>query len=370
MMYNDLFYQIALLQIKGIGDITAKQLVAHFGNSENIFRLNKNELTKALGVGNGIANQIISAKKNAFEIAEKELNFIQKNSINTAFYGDPNYPSKLKDIADGPFVLYYKGKLEFNNYYNLAIVGTRKNTSYGAYITEKIIDELSDYPVIITSGLAYGIDIIAHKSSLKNNIITHGVVAHGLNKIYPSLHTEYAKEMVEKNGCIVTEHISDTPPDKENFPKRNRIVAGLCDAVLLIESAQSGGAMITAELALSYNRELMAVPGRTNDNMSAGCNHLIKSNKAGLVTCTDDIVQFMNWHKKQTPVKNKQIPLFDFANDDEALIYQIIQANTQIHIDEISIKSKLQLSKLAGILLSLEFNNHIKSLPGKRYICR
>ncbi len=367
-MNNDLLYQIALTQIPMVGDVTAKLLYAHFGSAQNIFTSNKKQLQDTLGVGGGIAQSIIEHRTACLHRAETELMFIEKNHIKTCVYGSSSYPNKLRQCHDAPLLLYYKGTIDIDNKYTLAIVGTRKATPYGEAITEQIIEDLKEYNVNIVSGLAYGIDVTAHKSALNNNLATIGVLAHGLNKLYPAAHAQIAKRMVESEGAVMTEFISGTNPDRENFPKRNRIVAGLSDAVLVIEAAAKGGALITADIAHTYNKDVFAIPGRCSDEFSMGCNNLIKYNKAALVTSAADIIKFMSWQKQTEQPVHRQESMFEFVNDDEKLIYDSIKNATNIHIDELSIQVQMPISKLAVALLNMEFSRQIKTLPGKRYM--
>jgi DNA processing protein len=365
---SDLLYQIALTQVPMVGDVTAKLLYAHFGSAHNIFTSNNKQLQDTLGVGAGIAKSIIEHRDACLKRAEEELRFIEKNNIKTCVYGSESYPRKLRECHDAPLLLYYKGALEIDAKYTLAIVGTRKSTPYGEAITEQIIEDLKEYNVNIISGLAYGIDVTAHRSALQNNVPTIGVLAHGLNKLYPAAHAQVAKRMVESEGAVLTEFISGTNPDRENFPKRNRIVAGLSDAVLVIEAAASGGALITADIAHTYNKDVFAIPGRSTDELSMGCNNLIKYNKAALVTSAADLVRCMNWQKTTEKPVMVQESLFDFVNDEEKLIYDIIKTATNIQIDELSIQAKMPISKLSVALLNMEFSRQIKALPGKRFM--
>ncbi|MBC7411316.1 MAG: DNA-protecting protein DprA [Bacteroidia bacterium] len=365
---SDLLYQIALTQVPMVGDVTAKLLYAHFGSAHNIFTSNNKQLQDTLGVGTGIAKSIIAHRDACLKRAEEELRFIEKNNIKTCIYGSASYPKNLRECHDAPLLLYYKGNIDIDNKYTLAIVGTRKSTPYGEAMTEQIVEDLKEYNVNIISGLAYGIDVTAHRASLTHNIATIGVLAHGLNKLYPAAHAQVAKRMIENDGAVMTEFISGTNPDRENFPKRNRIVAGLSDAVLVVEAAASGGALITADIAHTYNKDVFAIPGRCNDELSIGCNNLIKYNKAALVNSAADIAKFMSWQKKADAPVHKQESMFEFVNDDEKLIYETIKNATNINIDELSIQAKMPISKLSVALLNMEFGRQIKALPGKRYM--
>ena len=280
MNTETLKYQIALTLIPGVGDVLAKNLISYCGSAEEVFKQKKAQLFKIPDIGPVIAESIV--KFNSFKRAEEEIKFIEKYKIQPLFYLDKTYPERLKQCYDSPPLLYYKGNVELNQTKILAIVGTRKASDYGKAITEEIISGLSQEGILIISGLAYGIDIYAHKAALKNNLNTIGVVGHGLDTIYPAIHKPVAEKMINQGG-ILTEFMSKTKMSPENFPARNRIVAGISDAVLIVEAAEKGGALITAEIANSYNRDVFAIPGRSIDTVSRGCNYLIKSNKAALV---------------------------------------------------------------------------------------
>ena len=247
----------------------------------------------------------------------------------------------------------------------MSIVGTRKNTEYGKNFTESLIEGLQEQNVLVISGLAFGIDTIAHKAALKNNLQTIGVLAHGLDRIYPSQNKQLAKEMIDQGG-LLTDFMSNTLPDKQNFPKRNRIVAGMCDALVVIESGIKGGSLITAELANGYNKDVYAIPGKTSDKNSEGCNYLIKQNKASLITHADDLLQLMNWTPKEKKQK-KQRELFIELTADEKIILAILQQKDGVQIDEVYFKSGLSSSAVASALLMLEMQNVVLSLPGKVY---
>ena len=268
-MKGQLLYHIAITSIPNIGDITAKKLIAYCGSSEQVFCEKKSVLEKIPGIGGINASKIISHKTEALAIAEEELVFIKKNNIKPLFYLNDNYPKRLLHCEDGPVLLYSKGDVEYNNPKVVSIVGTRKATDYGKEFCDKIVEELASHNPLIVSGLAYGIDVCSHKAALKNNIPTVGVLAHGLDRLYPSQHSSIANKMLE-NGGLLSDYKSRTNPDRENFPKRNRIVAGLSDLTIVIESSKKGGSLITAYLANDYNRDVFALPGRLNDSQSEG----------------------------------------------------------------------------------------------------
>lgn len=364
-MNEQLLYHIAITSIPNIGDVTAKKLIAYCGSSEQVFNEKRGALEKIPGIGSINASKIINHKTEALAIAEEEILFIKKNNIIPLFYLNENYPKRLLNCEDGPILIYTKGNIEFNNPKVVSIVGTRKATDYGKEFCAKIVEELTSHQPLIVSGLAYGIDVLAHKEALKNNISTVGVLAHGLDKMYPSQHSGVAKQMLEKGG-LVSDYKSRTNPDRENFPKRNRIVAGLSDLTIVIESSKKGGSLITAYIANDYNRDVFALPGRLNDHQSEGCNHLIKTNKAALIQSVKDLEYIMGWEANQK-VKPNQTQLFVELTPEQKIVTAILAKNEKMAIDELSLQSKMPMSKTASMLLELEFEGVVKSLPGKVY---
>ncbi|MBK9731997.1 MAG: DNA-protecting protein DprA [Chitinophagaceae bacterium] len=363
MQSSEQLYRIALTLIPNIGNVLAKNLVSYCGSAERIFKSRKHDLLRVPGVDEVRAKSILSYRN--FSVAEEEIEFIGKNKIKMFFYLDDDYPSRLKAITDGPVMLYAKGNVQLNNSRMIAIVGTRHASEYGRMITETLIEDLKQYDVTILSGLAYGIDICAHRAAVNHSMSTIGVLAHGLNRLYPAQHRATAIKMLEQGG-LITEFRSSDSFDRENFPKRNRIVAGLADATIVIESAVKGGALITAEIANSYNRDVFAVPGRVGDKFSEGCNYFIKSNKANLVECANDIAYLSGWiDKKFVAVKQKEI--FIELNEQEKRITEILSASQPMHVDEIARLSNQFGSKLAASLLGLEFKAVVIALPGKLY---
>ena len=363
MPNNKLIYQIGLTLIRGIGDVNGKKLVAYCGSPEAIFKESTSALLKIPGIGKSTVNSIKSQK--VLDRAESEIEFINKFKIKPLFYTDPDYPARLLNCEDNPLMLYYKGNANLNSQRVIAIVGTRRATNYGKSRCEEIIDDLKNRNVLVVSGLAYGIDSCAHRSSLELGMNTIGILGHGLDRIYPAHNRKLAEKMIDQGG-LLTEFASNTKPDRENFPKRNRIVAGMADAVLVVESDRKGGALITAEIGNSYNRDVFAVPGRIGDDYSRGCHFLIKTNRAALVESGNDIAYMMGW--EDVIVKKKsQKELFVNLSDEEKLIMKTILENEELAIDQITIKTKLSTSKVAASLLNLEFEGLVKSLPGKLY---
>lgn len=363
-MHSDLYYQLALTLIPNIGPVQAKILLQQYEPAD-IFKAKKSELEKIEGIGNIRAASIKSFA--SFSKAEEEIAFIEKYKIKPLFITDTNYPKRLLNCYDSPTLLFYRGEADLNQDKIISIIGTRSHTDYGKQVTEQLIKDLSEQNVIVVSGLAYGIDAIAHKASLKNNLKTIGVLAHGLDQVYPSQHTGLAKDMIKSGGGLLTEFRSKSKPDKHNFPTRNRIVAGMSDATIVVETGIKGGSMITAELANNYNKDVFAFPGRVNDTKSAGCNHLIKNNKAVLLTDAQELLELMNWEERKKPSIKKQKELFIELTPDEKIIMSILKEKDGVHIDEINFRSGLSSSSVAAAILNLELQNVVLSLPGKIY---
>lgn len=358
-------HKIALSLIPFIGDISAKRLVVSIGSVEGVFSESYGALIKIPGIGTGMAKSIV--KRDYLEAAEKEVEYIKKNNIQTFFYLDENYPFRLKQCEDSPVIFYFTGNCNLNESKILSIVGTRSATQQGRIICEKIIAGLAaGHPeLVIVSGLAYGIDITAHKSAILNNLPTVGVLAHGLKTLYPSAHSSTTRKML-KNGGLLTDFLSDALPERNNFLKRNRIIAGLADATLVIESGKKGGALITADIANSYNRDVYAVPGRPTDQWSVGCNNLIRKNIAALVEKHEDIEENLNWTPtgKAEPV---QRVLFNELNGVEKLIYEKLTQEHELSIDLMCQYVDIPVQKLSTILLQMEFNGILKCFPGNVY---
>ena len=365
MKEDKLLYAIALTQLDKVGSVMAKTLISYCGGPKEVFYKTRYELAKIPGVGPILSDEIL--KKDALSKAEKILKGHEKNNIRTYFYLDDDYPDRLKNFNDCPVVLFAEGTKELNNHRTLGIVGTRNATQRGKIITEKIVAELSEYNITIVSGLAFGIDAYAHEAAVYNGIPNIAVMGSGINITYPAEHA-YLREKIVKNGDIISEFAMDTSPEKGHFPMRNRIIAGLSDALLVVESGQKGGAIITANLAFDYNKDIFAVPGRVEDKYSKGTNMLIKSNIASLVETGLDICQAMNWDNISTkqPV---QMQLFSNLNQKESKILEIIAnaADKNLKIDELHYLSGLTLSELSGLVLELELKGIIESLPGSRY---
>jgi len=362
-MHPDLHFQLSLTLIPNIGPVQTKILLQHYDVGD-IFKAKKRELEKIEGIGNIRAESIKSFMD--FSKADEEIAFIEKYRIRPLFITDKDYPKRLLNCYDSPTLLYYKGEANLNHSKIISIIGTRHNTEYGRQLTESLVEQLALQNVMIVSGLAYGIDAIAHKAAIKNDLLTIGVLAHGLDQVYPSQHTSLAKEML-RSGGLLTEFRSKSKPDKHNFPNRNRVVAGMSDATIVVETGIKGGSMITAELANNYNKDVFAFPGKVTDSRSAGCNYLIRNNKAVLLTDARELVELLNWDEAARPVGSRQKELFIDLSDEERLIISILREKKSVHIDEINFKSGLSSSSVAAAILNLELQNVVLSLPGKLY---
>ena len=358
-----LTYQIALTLIKNVGSVTAKYLLSHFGTPEAIFAASEAQLMQVDGLGRFKVGEIL--RTNALTLAAGQLEFLDKHQIQVLFYTEANYPQRLKDCSDAPVLLYYKGTANLNHPRIVSIVGSRMASPYGQMLCQQLIASLQDYDVLVVSGLAYGIDVTAHRQSLLHHVPTVGVLGHGLDRIYPAPHRQTADAML-KHGGLLTEFPLNTIPEKRNFPKRNRVIAGLADVVVVVEAAIKGGALITAGIADSYNRDVFAFPGRTTDEYSQGCNFLIKTNRAGMISQAKDLVYYMGWEPVEllVPLVQTTVPA-GLSGIETTLVNFLRQA--PLSIDELGLKAGIQQSKLALHLLSLEMKGVLISLPGKIY---
>lgn len=367
-MNEDLKYKIALSMLPNIGGILARNLIAYIGSVEGVFSQSAKALTKVPGIGELYARQI--KKNNVLPKAEKELEYINKNDISVHFYTDTTYPRRLKSCIDAPLIIYTKGKMNLDTERVISIVGTRNATDYGRSIVNNLCREFSDrkYNMLVVSGLAYGIDIQAHRSALKYNLPTVGVIAHGLDMLYPAIHKQTATKMQECGG-IITDFPSNSKIDPANFVKRNRIIAGLADATIVVESAKKGGSLITADIASSYNRDVFAFPGRSGDIYSKGCNQLIRNNGATLIDGINDLEYFMGWEATDK-VEALQSSLFIDLNPEEQKVIDLLKEKGELFIDQISAEIKLPVSRVSAMMLNLEFKNLLVALPGKMYKLR
>tara|TARA_B110001469_G_C9602785_1_gene299541 strand:+ start:219 stop:1322 length:1104 start_codon:yes stop_codon:yes gene_type:complete len=358
-------YQIALTLLPKVGDVSAKKLIAYCGGAEAVFKEPKKNLLLIPGIGSVIANSIVS--QDLLSVAEFEMTFMDQNNIKPIYFLDDDYSFRLKQCGDAPILLYTQGTIDLNAKKIISIVGTRRATDYGKHSTERLIEGLSDFDdVLVVSGLAYGIDIAAHKACLKYNVPTLAVLAHGLDRIYPQLHSQVSKE-IQKQGGLISDFMSGTPPNRENFPKRNRIIAGLADATLVVEARKKGGALITADIANSYSRDVFAVPGRVGDKNSEGCNNLIRRNQAALVQSSVDIGYLMNWDKEVPKNEGKQVSLFLDLEKDEQELMGILASKEKLNLDLIALQTKLSIPRIMQVLLQLELKGFVRTLPGNLY---
>ena len=361
---DDLFYKIALTLVSKVGAKTARNLISYCGGVKAVFEQSERELCRIPGVGRQIARNI--KKREAFFKAEQEMRLLEIKDIKPLFYLDNDYPGRLKNFSDAPILLYSKGTVDLNAKRIVAVVGTRQPSPYGTSICEKLIEALKDYGVLVVSGLAYGVDITAHRKCLEVKIPTIGVLGHGLNHIYPAPHRQVAERMLE-NGGLISEYRYNTRPEKEFFPMRNRIVAGLCDALIVVETGKKGGSVITAKMANDYNRDVFAIPGRVGDKFSSGCNHLIKSHQAALLESIADLAYVMQWDERSNTVGHQTQLFFDLT-EEEKIIVDLLGKREAIGIEQLLLSAKIPNSTMAGNLLNLEFKGLVRSLPGNRYI--
>ncbi|WP_291115162.1 DNA-processing protein DprA [Flavobacterium sp. UBA6135] len=364
MNTTDLFYTLALLRVEGVGDIVAKKLINHCGSAENVFLEKKSKLETIEGIGQILIKNL--KNKTVFELAEKELQFIEQEQISTCFYQEDTYPNRLKHCIDGPVLLFSTGTINYENKKILSVVGTRQITSYGTDFCKQLIEDLAPLDPIIVSGFAYGVDIVAHQAAIDNNLQTIGVLAHGMNQIYPQSHKKYVLKM-EQNGGFLTEFWSTSNPDKENFVRRNRIVAGMSEATIVIESANRGGSLITATLASDYNRDVFALPGRNTDKYSVGCNNLIKTQRAHLLTSAADILYILNWKTDEATAKPIQKQLFVDLDNDEQKVFNFLQKSGKQQMDDIALECDFPVFRISSILLNLELKGVVRPLPGKLF---
>jgi len=358
---QDILAAIALKHTPKIGDITAKKLVAYCGGLSQVYEMKASAFADIPNMPKSVINSLTEKKYHS--IAEKELKFIEKNKIQVTTFWDKNYPYRLRECEDGPILLFYKGNIDFNAKRILSVVGTRNITSYGKDFIEHFIEDLINSNVLVISGMAYGVDIATHRACVHHGISTVGVMAHGLHMIYPSTHQATSIEM-EETGGIVTELSTEDGMKREYFPKRNRIIAGLCDALVVVETAARGGSLITAAQANAYNREVFAVPGNIHDSYSKGCNFLIKSNRAMLLENAHDLLQEMNWSKTFTDKNSTQLVLFSDLSQAEQCLIAAFDTKAPLHIDQVIARTKMSHNELVILLLEMELKGLIQSMPG------
>jgi DNA processing protein len=363
-LHPDLLYLISLTQVPRVGSIHARSLLQRFGSAENVFKSSVQTLEKLEGIGNIRARSIKSFHD--FKGSEKEIAFLERYGIRPLTIHDGDYPQRLLTACDAPVLLFYKGNADLNKTRTISIVGTRRYSEYGKQVTEKIIHDLAAYDVTIVSGLAFGIDAIAHKAALKQGLSTVAVLAHGLASLYPPEHGQLSKQIL-KQGGLITEYVSHVKAEKHQFPIRNRIVAGMSDCTVVTETAVKGGSMITADLANGYHKEVFAIPGRTTDFKSAGCNWLIRNNQAILLENAHDLIKTMGWEEKVILSEKIQSELFIALTETEQRIIDLLKEREMMHIDVINATTGFPASRNAGALLELEMKDLICSMPGRIY---
>jgi DNA processing protein len=364
MSEQEKIYLLALHRLKHVGDATAKKLLDILGSAEAIFNEKSSKLSKINGLG---TKRIQSIKTDVdLDGAERELRFINDSKIDFLYFKDHNYPDKLKHCIDGPIILFQKGNVDIKHKPIISIVGTRKITTHGIKFTKQLVEDLAIFDPVIVSGFAYGTDITAQKSAIENKLQTIGCLAHGLNQIYPKVHKKYEAEILEHGG-FYTDFCSDDAFDRNNFLKRNRIIAGISEATIVIESAEKGGSLVTAEIANSYDREVFALPGRFSDKMSIGCNNLIKKQKAMMLTSAADVIYMLDLQLDKKPKIPKQTALFVDLTADEKIVIEELKVLQKTELDPLALSCNITTSKLSTILLNLELKGLVRPLPGKQY---
>ncbi len=363
MSEEDLKYALALCLTEGIGPVSAKALVAYCGSPQAVFREKKTQLLRIPGIGRERVQRLLASQ--TLHRAEKELAFLTREKIQAWYIDEENYPERLRHCDDSPLLLFFKGDGHLNHARQVSVIGTRRPDEYGYRCCEQLIEGLGEAGISLISGLAYGIDITAHNSCLQHQIPTFGILAHGLDTLYPALHRHAALRMIEKGG-LLTEFLSGTRADRENFPRRNRLIAGLADVTVVIQTGVRGGSMITALLASGYHREVAAFPGRSGDKLSAGCNLLIRKNQAALIESAQDLLELMNWEKEKKPEKTTQTSLFETSAEEQKIL-DLLQKHDTLSLDELAFRQGEALTPLTMLLLSLECRGLIRALPGKRY---
>lgn len=368
---QEIISTIALTKLRGLGLLNARTLMDTLGSATEVFAHRK-DIVSLIPDASQRLIAALADTGSALKTAEEEMEFIEAKHLKALTLNDENYPQRLKECEDAPLVLYSCGTADLNSQRIISIVGTRKCSEYGREVCENFIADLKRYypDTLIVSGLAYGIDICAHRAALDNGMSTVGVLAHGLDTIYPSMHRKTAADMVHQQGGLLTEYTTHTTPEKGNFVRRNRIVAGMCDACIVVESSQRGGSLITAELALEYNREVLAFPGRVYDECSKGCNNLIRSQQATLITCAEDLLQAMGWKNplaKAPKQKAVQQDLFPELTDEERTIVNTLKNVDDKHVNQIAIDTNIPYARVSMLLFDLEMNGIVKALGGARY---
>ena len=361
---NELRYVLALQRVPNLGDTSAKKLLQFVGSAEGIFKEKKSKLLKIDGIGYLKLKDL--TELGHLDQADEEIQFLEENNISYSYFKDKSYPDRLKHCLDGPILIFHRGNIDLQNRKIISIVGTRRITSYGDSFCEKLIEEIAPTNPIIVSGFAYGVDITAHRAAISNGLQTIACLAHGFDQIYPKPHKKYVSK-IEENGGLIIEFWSTDVFDRNNFLKRNRIIAGLSEATIVIESAEKGGSLVTADIANSYNREVFAVPGRTTDKQSAGCNDLIKSQQARVLTCAADIIYMLGWELDNMMIKSQQTQLFAELSEEEKIIFDFLKDKDKELLDSIALHCKIPTFKAVTLLLGMELKGVVRPLPGKLF---
>ncbi|ALJ00556.1 DNA-processing protein DprA [Rufibacter tibetensis] len=367
-MSKDLLYQVALPIIPQVGGGTARTLVKYFGSAEAVFEAPKERLVKIPRIGEVLVKSIMQSKSSALRQAEEVILRAEKEEVRLLPYTHPDYPERLRHVPDAPLLLYYKGNADLNAQKVISIVGTRKSTEYGRLVTEQLVQGLLQHDVLVVSGLAFGIDILAHRAAMKIGLPTIGVMANSVETVYPAAHKRDADKML-LNGGLLSEFPFGTKPDAPRFPARNRIIAGMADCTIVVESTSKGGSLISADIAHSYDREVMAVPGPITSETSQGCNQLIKSLKAVPYTKPKDLEELLNWDKALAPVALQKTQALDFSGfpEEEQTVLKTLQQAGPTHIDVLSRHTRFNMSQLSALLFTLEMSGIVKAMPGKLY---
>lgn len=364
MTQDELIAVLRLQNIPNIGDVTAKKLIAHCGSPSAIFQDKVQHLLKIDGIGTLTIRHLHDAEH--LEAAEAEFQHIRDHQVAFTYFMDQDYPSYLRHCIDSPILLFKRGRMDLGGQKIISIVGTRNITSYGMAFCEEFISDLAPLDPIIVSGFAYGVDICVQKAAIKHGLQTVGCLAHGLNQIYPKAHSKYVAD-VEKNGGFFTEFWSTSEPERENFLKRNRIIAGMSEATIVVESAEKGGSLVTADIANSYNKDVFALPGRARDKYSKGCNNLIKQQKAHMLTSAADLIYLLDWDVGKEETKTIQKQLFVDLDDTEKAIYSYLQKDGKQLLDSVALECRLPIFKASSTLLNMEMKGVIRPLPGKLF---
>ena len=361
---DELVAMLRLQRVPNIGDVLAKKLISHCGSPTAIFADKKQHLLKIDGIGTHTIRHLFDTEH--LEAAAAEYKYLVKNAISCAYFMDERYPAYLKHCLDGPLLVFHKGSIDLQQRKIISVVGTRNITSYGVAFCEQFIADIAPLNPIIVSGFAYGVDICVQREAIKHGLQTIGCLAHGLNQIYPKVHAKYQPDVL-KNGGFFTEFWSTSTPERENFLKRNRIIAGMSEATIVVESAEKGGSLVTADIANSYNRDVFAVPGRSSDKFSLGCNNLIKQQKAHMLTSAADLIYLLDWDLQEKQNNSIQKQLFVDLDEIEQNIYSYLQNNGKQLLDRIALECHIPIFKASSTLLNMEMKGVIRPLPGKLF---